>query len=597
MKKVSIVFLCIIAVVAFAIWASPASAFPTYSCDGTGDDPTLCFDGADGTTPDSGNCANCHGGFREPSYISITADDSVPWGVDLMTGHLRTYGVACNECHINSARTPVYLNPEVSGVDQIGLGCVGCHGRFEDITPNDGVFGGTGPNWGDGLRAHHASAGFTLCAICHTADSVQVGEDVPPETYAILSIDSCDEDGGDLTFTGNYGNVGLDNDGDDLREPDDPDCVEGNDPPIANPGGPYTGTVGVPVQFDGSGSYDSDGTIVSYDWDFGDGNSGTGAKPTHTYADTVIYMVTLTVTDNDGATDATTTTAYIEAAPNQPPVADPNGPYTGTVGVPVQFDGSGSSDPDGTIVSYDWDFGDGSTGTGVSPSHSYSFAGTNTVSLTVTDNGGLTDTATTTATITALPNRPPVADPNGPYNGIVGVPVQFDGSGSSDPDGTIFSYDWDFGDGSDGTGVSPSHSYSAAGTYTVFLTVTDDGGLADTKTSSILIEDPVDLDIAQFRVTKRVKLSRVKPVQIKLVVKSDRRSEGYSRLATVIGMQGRVEVYNEIMNVGVPLGFSRSPFNFPPYTPVAVGDITWSATIADDDPDIDVAIATTKVVP
>ena len=88
-----------------------------------------------------------------------------------------------------------------------------------------------------------------------------------------------------------------------------------------------------------------------------------------------------------------------EPIPNVPPTADAGGPYNGAVGVAVSFDGSGSVDTEGSIVAYDWNFGDGSTGTGVSPSNSYAVAGTYTVTLTVTDDGGLTSTDTTTATI------------------------------------------------------------------------------------------------------------------------------------------------------------------------------------------------------
>jgi len=86
---------------------------------------------------------------------------------------------------------------------------------------------------------------------------------------------------------------------------------------------------------------------------------------------------------------------------NQPPVANPNGPYSGTVGQAVNFSSSGSYDPDGTIVSYSWDFGDGSTSNKANPSHTYNSAGTYTVKLTVTDDQGATDTKNTTADITS----------------------------------------------------------------------------------------------------------------------------------------------------------------------------------------------------
>jgi PKD repeat protein len=377
----------------------------------------------------------------------------------------------------------------------------------------------------------------------------------------------------------------------------DLDPAPANQPPVADPNGPYSGDVGMPVPFDGSGSSDPDGTIVSYDWDFGDGNTVTGMNPTHTYAASGTYTVTLTVTDDAGATDTASTTANISAPANQPPVADPNGPYSGDVGVPVPFDGSGSSDPDGTIVSYDWDFGDGNTGTGMNPTHTYAASGIYTVTLTVTDDAGATDTATTRANISAPANQPPVADPNGPYSGDVGVPVPFDGSGSSDPDGTIVSYDWDFGDGNTVTGMNPTHTYAATGTYTVTLTVTDDGGATDTASTTASISGPRalgDLDIARFSVSKRAPLSKERTIKIKLVVKNTGTSD-VTGPATVTGMQNGVEVYNETMEVSDPPGNGRTAFDFPTYTPTDTGDIMWTATIADDNPDDDTATAVTTV--
>lgn len=75
-----------------------------------------------------------------------------------------------------------------------------------------------------------------------------------------------------------------------------------NEPPVCDAGGPYYGDAGVPVQFDASGSIDPDGEIVAYEWDFGDGQSGTGVAPTHTYAADGEYNITLCVTDNQGET-------------------------------------------------------------------------------------------------------------------------------------------------------------------------------------------------------------------------------------------------------------------------------------------------------
>jgi PKD repeat protein len=87
-----------------------------------------------------------------------------------------------------------------------------------------------------------------------------------------------------------------------------------NAAPTASPGGPYSGQPGRAIAFNGSSSKDSDGTIASYRWDWGDGTStGSGATPSHTYASTGSYTVRLTVTDNVGATGSATTTASVNA--------------------------------------------------------------------------------------------------------------------------------------------------------------------------------------------------------------------------------------------------------------------------------------------
>jgi PKD repeat protein len=139
----------------------------------------------------------------------------------------------------------------------------------------------------------------------------------------------------------------------------------------------------------------------------------------------------------------------------------------------ITFNGSGSTDPDGTIAAYAWSFGDGTTAAGVTANHAYGTAGTYTVTLTVTDNKGATDTDTATMTIA---NRPPVANAGSDKTTTEDVTVPFSGSGSSDPDGTIVTYAWSFGDGTTGSGVAPNHVYLASGAFTASLTVTDNRG-------------------------------------------------------------------------------------------------------------------------
>jgi YD repeat-containing protein len=94
--------------------------------------------------------------------------------------------------------------------------------------------------------------------------------------------------------------------------------VNGNQPPVASSGGPYSGVIAQNVPFSAAGSFDPDGSINSYSWTFGDGGTGSGVSPTHTYASAGTFTVTLTVTDNLSAqTGATTTTTVTTAASEQ----------------------------------------------------------------------------------------------------------------------------------------------------------------------------------------------------------------------------------------------------------------------------------------
>ncbi len=153
----------------------------------------------------------------------------------------------------------------------------------------------------------------------------------------------------------------------------------------------------------------------------------------------------------------------------------------------ISFDGSASNDPDGTIISYSWTFGDGSTGSGHTVTHSYSTAATYTVKLNVTDNSG--STAVASAVIT-VQDRPPTVSftPSATGSLVAGASVSFNTTGTSDPDGTVATYAWDFGDGSSGSGPSPSHTYSSSGSLTVKLTVTDNSGSTASSSSTVMIK-------------------------------------------------------------------------------------------------------------
>ena len=141
-------------------------------------------------------------------------------------------------------------------------------------------------------------------------------------------------------------------------------------------------------------------TITSRAWTFGDGGTGTGTNPEHTYAASGTYDVTLTVTSSKGKTASVTHPVQVTRINQEPTAAF----AFSCDQLECSFDGSSSEDPDGDVSDYAWDFGDGNTGSGSTVDHTYASAGSRTVKLTVTDNDGGTDTkshevATTLASV------------------------------------------------------------------------------------------------------------------------------------------------------------------------------------------------------
>lgn len=150
---------------------------------------------------------------------------------------------------------------------------------------------------------------------------------------------------------------------------------------------------GKTVRLDGSASRDPDGEVESHMWRFGDDSPPReGDSVRHTYRQPGTYQITLTVTDDDQATDTSRTNVTVPSSEtNQPPVASFEGNLTGRT---LALDASSSRDPDGTVTRYEWSFGDGEMSTGPQAQHTYPGPGTYTMRLTVWDDDNRSATAT-----------------------------------------------------------------------------------------------------------------------------------------------------------------------------------------------------------
>jgi len=272
---------------------------------------------------------------------------------------------------------------------------------------------------------------------------------------------------------------------------------------------PTQGVYPLSVDFDASGSLDTDGAIVKHEWDFdGDGNfdlnTGTIATATHVYYQNASYMAAVRLTDDQGGTATTSIPITVQSpAGNQPPLAAISAELTeGVVPFLASFDGSGSTDIDGQILSHEWDFdGDGlydlNTGTNAQATHLYTQNASYTVRLRVTDDDG--GTATASVNIIALSpdgNQPPLASLTAnPSQGVQPLHVQFDGGGSIDLDGEIVKHEWDFdGDGTfdlnTGTQALATHVYDDNQTFNAVLRVTDNDGGTASANIAIVVKSP-----------------------------------------------------------------------------------------------------------
>ena len=250
---------------------------------------------------------------------------------------------------------------------------------------------------------------------------------------------------------------------------------------------------GLNCTFDSKYSFDKDGEIIAYAWDFGDGESASGNKASHSYASDGEFTVSLTVQDDEGATDTHTGKVTV-SKPNSAPKAQFS---VACIDAECTFNGSASSDSDGQVKSWSWDLGDGSASSGSKVAHEYGEDGHYEITLTVTDDKGAAN-----QTVHAVDVTRPNIEPEAAFevNCDQGRCL-FDASASSDSDGHIAKYYWTIGGKSRAYGERVSHSFTEDGSYEVQLTVTDDRGKHAWAEQVVEIDLPNRLPAAVFTVS------------------------------------------------------------------------------------------------
>lgn len=233
--------------------------------------------------------------------------------------------------------------------------------------------------------------------------------------------------------------------------------------------------------------------IISFAWNFGDGGTGSGQTVTHSFAVANTYNVTLTETNDRGLSASRTQTVAVGAGA-VPTATFVVSPTSAVVGAQLFFDASGSRAGAGhTIVQYRWNWGDGdpqSVRTGPTEDHDFTAAGTYTVVLTVIDESG--QQANFSKEITVGTGNPVAVFTFSPTSPTVGTSVNFDANSSTTSGGaTILQYTWSFGDGSASqtlTTPNVAHTFAAAASYIVTLTIKDSQARAGTSTQTVTVK-------------------------------------------------------------------------------------------------------------
>ncbi|WP_299800955.1 PKD domain-containing protein [uncultured Maribacter sp.] len=281
---------------------------------------------------------------------------------------------------------------------------------------------------------------------------------------------------------------------------------------------PSSGTAPLTVEFSSSGSNDGDGFITLYEWDFGDGSTSTEMNPSHTYANVGNYIITLTVTDNDGAENTDSVNITVSAPVDNSTLFilnadDDSELYALTDGLEIIKSDIGNM-PLGIIYNADLNPGNVTfklTGPvnqtkSEGPSAPYSLFGdigvdiqgkvfpVGNYTLVTTTSSGMSETVNFSVVSGPPANVAPLVSLTGDVDGTEPFKVNFSSAGSSDNDGSIVDYSWNFGDGDTSNEQDPSHTYVTGGSYNVTLTLTDDDGATAVNGITVTAIDITEVD-------------------------------------------------------------------------------------------------------
>jgi len=279
---------------------------------------------------------------------------------------------------------------------------------------------------------------------------------------------------------------------------------------------PSSGKTPLTVTLDASGSSDADGRISSYAWSISNEQSASNSatslafdtwhpsprtraeraeglsanrRGSFVFDSAGEYIISLTVTDDNGESASTSQTIAVTA--NQTPVASFSYTQSNDLGIgplTVSVDALDSSDADGTIANYAWSVSDGQSASNSAASFVFDSAGEYIISLIVTDDNGLTATASETVTIRI--NETPIALFSlSETAGKAPLTVAVDGSGSSDGDGLIVSYEWETSDGQQYVGSTAMFTFDEAGAHNITLTIIDNEGATVSITETVNVSE------------------------------------------------------------------------------------------------------------